>query len=94
MDPMDFRRVSEAPRVMPSVSGVEGSGYRSPGQVTDSNVLGIWKNVITVNHTYFIVMLLMLRNYVLNSSYNEISKIARFLQIRGHIILWICFNSN
>lgn len=64
MDPMDFRRVSEAPRVMPSVFGVEGSGYMSPGQATDTNVLGIWKNVTTVIHTYFLVMLLMLRNYI------------------------------
>lgn len=57
MDPMDFRRVSEALRVTPSVSGVGGSGYRFPGRATDTNVSGIWKNVITVIHKYFLVML-------------------------------------
>lgn len=57
MDPMDFRRVSEALRVMPSVSGVGGSGYRFPARATDTNVSGIWKNVIMVIHKYYLVML-------------------------------------
>lgn len=81
MDPMDFRRVSEAPRVMPSVSGVGGSGYRLQDRATDTNVSGIWKNVLMVIHKYYLVML----RIQINTLVMQVLKIPCFLKGQGNI---------
>lgn len=90
MDPMDFRIVSEAPRVMPSVSGEGGSGYRLQDRATDTNVSGIWKNVLMVIHKYYLVML----RIQINTLVMQVLKIPCFLKGQGNIFCGFFLNKN